>query len=164
MIKPIPIFEFAIAAYATTARAGGGPMSKSTRERQVERRRQFETSLRSAAPRGGALLVKINVLENAGAVSACLTPFKPVQSVDEIWLGHIEETARGYSGVVCMAQTPQRHAGSGRRIEFDPTHILDWTISLRTSPECDALHKNCATATGGRTPCEVCGFVEEALG
>ncbi len=161
MIKPIPIFEFAIAAYATRARASGGP-ALGLRERQVERRRQFATSVRSPAPSGGALLVKISVLENAGAVTACATPFKSVHSVDEIWLGHIEETAKGYSGVICMAQTPLRHVGWGRRIDFDPTHILDWTISLHTPPECDALHKRCASATGAHAPCNACDFVVEA--
>jgi len=163
MIKPIPVFEFAIAAYAATARTGGGGAIKTSRERQVERRRQFETSMRSPTPRGGALLVKISVLENAGAVTACLTPFKSVHSVDEIWLGHIEETANGYSGVVCMAQTPLRHVGWGRRIDFDPTHILDWTISLHTPQECSALHKRCASATGVYDPCGDCNFSEDAL-
>ena len=162
MIKPIPIFEFAIAAYATTARAGGGS-NNTARERQVERRRQFETSVRSPTPRGGALLVKISVLENAAAVTAGLTPYRSVQVVEEIWLGHIEETANGYSGVVCMAQTPLRHVGWGRRIEFDPTHILDWTISLHKSPECAAFSRQCDSPTGAQTPCEACGFVEEEL-
>jgi uncharacterized protein YegJ (DUF2314 family) len=161
MVKPIPIFEFAIAAYATTARGGDGA-GKRLRDSQVERRRQFETSVRSSAPRGGALLVKINVMENAGAVTACLTPYKSVQVVQEIWLGHIEETANGYSGVVCMAQAPLRHVGWGRRIDFDPTHILDWTISLNTRPECSALHERSASATGSHDPCQVCGFVDEA--
>jgi len=162
MVKPIPIFEFAIAAYATTARARGGS-NNTARERQVERRRQFETSVRSPTPRGGALLVKISVLENAAAVTAGLTPYRSVQVVEEIWLGHIEETANGYSGVVCMAQTPLRHVGWGRRIDFDPTHILDWTISLHTPQECSALHKRCASATGVYDPCGDCNFSEDAL-
>jgi hypothetical protein len=156
MVKPVPIFEFAFAAYAATAWSGDA------RAPAEPERRPFEITWRSMANRDGALLVKIGVLDNSRASATALTPLKSRLPIKEIWLGQIKETANGYSGVVCMTQTPLRHIGVGERIDFGPTHILDWTISFEALPECAALRKQ-PNSAAACLPCGDCNLAEEAL-
>jgi hypothetical protein len=153
MVKPIPVFEFAFAAYAATARGS------IERVRPGPERQPFDTVWRSTAGGDGALLVKIGVLDNGRAEATVLSPCETLLPVKEIWLGQIQEIDGGYSGVVCMSQGPLRSIGPGQPIEFGPAHILDWTISYEASPTCAVLREREKAA---KTDCESCAGCESA--
>jgi hypothetical protein len=159
MLKPIPIFKFAFAAYAATAQTGAERAKP-----EPEKRQPFETAWRSTPPSDGVLLVKIGVLDNGRALATMLTPCESIQPVREIWLGQIKETAQGYNGAVCMTQTPLRGVDMGQRIDFGPAHILDWTISYEASPECAALQNRSKPVRAACEPCGDCALAEEARG
>ena len=131
MVKAIPIFEFAFAAYAATASRGAA-------RRDAPRRPLFMQTWQAVGPRGDLLVkVELCVDECGAALASGGGKSAPASQRKEIWLGDIAETARGFSGAVRMAQTPLTHVRVGQRIGFDPTHILDWTISFDSSASRD---------------------------
>jgi hypothetical protein len=156
MVKAIPIFEFAFAAYAATVRGGSERIRSPQAPRQL-----FETAWRSTAQRDGVLMVKIGVLDNGRAEATALTPCETILPVKDIWLGQIKEIDGGYCGVVCMIQAPLRTIRLGQTIEFGPSHILDWTISYEGSAECGATPRS---ASSRAEACGACVLAEEALG
>jgi hypothetical protein len=127
MTKSIPVFAFAFAAYYTSVRQ---VRRTPEAERGFSPREPFIETWRTLTG-DGALLVKIGVRddESSAAVGARGRQRPAPPAVKEIWLGAIAETTRGFSGAVCMSQEPLRHVRMGQRIRFDPTCILDWTIS-----------------------------------
>jgi hypothetical protein len=155
-MKPIPIFEFAFAAYAATARPAA--------ERPEPKRPPFESAWRSTAREDGVLLVKVGVLDNGRALATAATPCETILPVREIWLGQIKETADGYDGALCMTQAPLRGLNVGQRIAFGPADILDWTINYEASPECAALRQRPQSTRAACEPCGECAFAEEARG
>jgi hypothetical protein len=151
MAKPIPVFEFAFAAYAATVGAGAEkPIA-------APELRPFEATWRSMGSRDGSLLVKIGVLDCGQAT----TPCGSMLPREEIWVGQVKETASGYSGVVCGSRAPLRNIEPGVLIEFGPADILDWTISYESLAGCPALRKRSKPAAG---LCYACNLAVEALG
>ena len=158
MPKPIPVFEFAFAAYAATARMGD--------ERPVmePERGSFEATWRSMASDTGALRVKVGLLDNGRAAAIAPASCESMLPVNEIWLGKLKQTADGYSGVVCMTQNPLRSIGLGQRIDFGLTQIVDWKVSHGSLPRCAALRQRSRSALAGCEACRECALAEEALG
>lgn len=157
MVKRIPVFEFAFAAYATMARR------ESERGSRDAPGQPFETAWRSTGQSDGALMVKIGVLDDGGGEATALAACQTRLPVKEIWLGQVREVEGGYCGVVCMIQEPLRTINPGQRIDFGPAHILDWTISYGASPECAALQRP-QSVRAACDPCANCIPAGEALG
>jgi hypothetical protein len=124
MLRRIPVFAFAFAAYAVSS-------GRSDAKGAAPLRPPFmETWLSSG--RRGDLLVKIEIRGEESRATA-ESGGSVVAGAQEVWLGDIAETEHGFSGAVCAAQTPLKRIRLGQRIAFDPTRILDWTISYYAS-------------------------------
>jgi hypothetical protein len=129
MVKSIPIFEFAFAAYAATSNRSDANSSGPSRPPFIE--------TWNAVGARGDLLVKVELRDDKRGAATAFGPQRPAPagSLREVWLGDIQETARGFSGAVRMSQERLTHVRVGQRVRFDPTHILDWTISYDPSAE-----------------------------
>jgi uncharacterized protein YegJ (DUF2314 family) len=58
----------------------------------------------------------------------------PGQDVEEIWLGDIAQSGRGFSGVAAKAPERLRHIRQGQKIGFELRHIQGWTLDVETAP------------------------------
>ena len=118
MSKPIPVFVFALAAYAATS--GGGSSAARREPPDVQDAADlFAASYRLMSRRNaGGLIVKIALAGGAEAGEFC-------------WLGEIVETAQGFQGRVVIAPSRRRRARRGQRLDFGSDQVLGWSVSMK---------------------------------
>jgi uncharacterized protein YegJ (DUF2314 family) len=124
MARPIPVFAFAIAAYAATS--GRRPAA---RRPQAGPGEIFLLMWRGLARDMDALKVKVGVFV-AGRGEVRLSEGASADEIEEIWLDEISETATGFRGVV--KDRPQRLAqvAEGGTIRFEARHVLGCTLRI----------------------------------
>ncbi|HXT08050.1 MAG TPA: hypothetical protein VN715_14060 [Roseiarcus sp.] len=61
--------------------------------------------------------------------------------VEELWLGEIAETGRGFIGVAVTASDRLRHIRPGQEIGFELRHILGWTLDIEGAANAPARPK-----------------------
>ena len=149
MPKPIPVFQFVFAAYAATCagRASQPPLWR--RAPRLGSDASVADSPRDAVPAyrnlpsidPRELIVKISVVDEYFASAAhALSLGAPVaDNVEDLWLGEIEETPAGYSGVVLVDPARLLRVRTGDSVAFGPMHILDWKYAEGSQTRGDAL-------------------------
>lgn len=134
MVKSIPVFAFVFAAFAATSAAAGEPAGECTPAENEPRggrdaRDLFLTTWRMLSRHGAGLRVKVGV-----GVGGTHAEPRRGREVEEVWLGEIAETARGFSGVTVKAPEGLRHVRPGQTIGFELRHILGWTLDVDDAP------------------------------
>ena len=133
MVRPIPVFAFAFAAFAAAWSKG----SNEYRFEEVDGGNASELFLkvwRAAAPADGDFMVKVGVTDESGPTSRlCDRESADSSAYAELWLGQIAETPRSFCGVVSNASDRPRPMRRGERISFEPRHILGWTLSVNAT-------------------------------
>ncbi len=131
MAKPIPVFTFAFAAYAATS-AEGQPRevfaaTKSEPTASREAQDLFMTTWGRLSRQGANVRVRVGVVVGEGGARPTLGERGP--GVEEIWLGEIAWTGRGFSGV--PVATPERlRVAPEEPISFELRHIRGWTLDI----------------------------------
>jgi hypothetical protein len=132
MGRPIPVFAFVFAAFAVTS-AEGQPIeafAPADGEPAASRDAQdlFLTTWRKLSRQGAKLRVRVRVVVGKGGAKPTLAARGP--DVEELWLGEIAETRRGFSGV--PVGTPERlpHGRPEQPIGFELRHIRGWTLDV----------------------------------
>ena len=132
MAKPIPVFTFVFAAYAATSAEGQRPdafaAAKSEPTADREEQELFFTTWRRLSRRGANLRVRVGVVVGESGARPTLAERGP--DVEEIWLGEIAQTGRGFSGVPVATPERLRRVGPGEPIGFELRHIRGWTLDV----------------------------------
>jgi uncharacterized protein YegJ (DUF2314 family) len=82
--------------------------------------------------KGERLRVRVGVVVAEGEGEPRLAG--PGQDVEEIWLGDIAQTGRGFSGVAANTPERLRHIRQGQKIGFELRHIQGWTLDVEAAP------------------------------
>ena len=132
MAKPIPVFTFAFAAYAATS-AEGQPrkvfaVAKSEPRASREAQDLFLTAWDRLSRQGANVRVRVGVVIGEGGARPMLAEFGP--RVEEIWLGEIARTGRGFSGVPVATPERLRRVAPAEPIGFELRHIRGWTLDI----------------------------------
>ena len=132
MPRPIPVFEFVIAAYARTC---AGRDFAQTAERVVATVPEIaaDSALRLATPDGlwanlSDVMVKVSVGDRGptGGPQALGPGVRAAGPIEDLWLCEIAETPSGYLGVVCCRPENLKQVLKGDTIAFLCGHVLEW--------------------------------------
>jgi uncharacterized protein YegJ (DUF2314 family) len=139
MVKPIPVFAFVFAAFSATS--AGGPIdvvapAEDEPAEGREARDLFLTTWRMLSRHSASLRVRVGVEFDAGSAEPRLA--LRGQDAEEIWLGEISETGRGFTGIATTASKGASHIRPGQAIGFELRHILGWSLDIERSVEAQA--------------------------
>lgn len=147
MVKPIPVFAFALAAYAATNVIQTPDCARRRGKIGVAEGKTPEPSYpqasvvpiwRTLLGRDANICIKVGVVGDGRGKHPDLAVASgaPRGDVEEIWLCKITETERGFGGVVDKSAHVQIKLG--RKIRFECDHVLDWTLQLGARPSREA--------------------------
>jgi uncharacterized protein YegJ (DUF2314 family) len=132
MAKPIPVFAFVFAAFAATSVEGQSTEAFAAAESEALADRDaqdlFVATWRRLSRQGANFRVRVGVVAGVGGAQPTLSVRS--HNVEEIWLGEIAQTERGFSGVPVATPERLRHARRGQPIGFEPRHIRGWTFDV----------------------------------
>ena len=143
MARPIPVFAFVFAAFAATS-VGGQPIdafapAQSEPPESRDARDLFLTTWRTLSRHGANLRVRVGVVVEEEIAAPRLAARG--HDVEELWLGEIAETRRGFIGVTVTASERLRHIRPGQQISFELGHILGWTLDVEAAANAPARPK-----------------------
>ena len=135
MVKPIPVFAFVFAAFAATS--AGGPIDVCTAAEGEppegrDARDLFLATWRMLSRHNATLRVRVGVVVNEENTEPRLA--ERGHDLEELWLGEIAETGRGFTGAPVAMSEGLRRIVPGRTIGFELRHIRGWTLHVDGSP------------------------------
>ncbi len=146
MAGPIPVFAFAFAAFAATSAKASNESSFLDPE-CANPDELFLEMWRATASADADFRVKIGVFDEDGPTSRLCDRARAHSTlIEELWLDRIAHNSRGFSGVIGTPRERPTSLRQGRRIGFEPRHILGWTLGVNADKPRNGFGRDLRTA------------------
>ena len=128
MSKPIPVFAFALAAFAATCIKNSSKSSELESDRAGTLRLLIDV-VRMMSRDGAKINVKLGAVKSLSPPQFCERAALPTVEYEEIWLEDVVETPFGFCGFIKSAPETAL-LRRGQQVAFVRDEILGWRLDL----------------------------------